>query len=143
MAKGTKVAAKFETYVAGMEQDAAFEAVSFFREVPVEIQGDVKETNKLRTGLIKDICAKYGVKPLGAAAPAGKTLDKVQMVNLWIAGDKMAKKKDSKYFGFDDVALAEVLVSAYKIKYPAHEVNAEAFLRLRAKDNSEDLLTQV
>ena len=71
MAKGEKVAAKFSGYVPGMESDTEFEAVSFFREVPEAIRGDIKAMNKFRSELISEISKKYNVKPLGAVVGTG------------------------------------------------------------------------
>jgi hypothetical protein len=129
MAKGEKVAAKFETYVAGMENDPQFEAVSFFQEVPVEIRGEIKEVNKLRSALIQTICKKYGVKPLGAAAPVGKTLDKALIQTLF----KLAKGDTDK------------VVRAYLIKHPAHEIDAARVTAIAGstEDAAKALLAQV
>ena len=129
MAKGEKVAAKFESYVSGMENDSEFEAVSFFRVVPEELRGEVKEVNKFRTALIKDICTKYGVKPLGAAAPAGKTLDKALIQTLF----KLAK---------GDV---DRVVKAYLIKNPTHELSVDKVSAMCAttEQSAKDLLAQV
>jgi hypothetical protein len=129
MAKREKVAAKFEQYVVGMEKDEAFEAVSFFRAIPDGIKEDVKEINKLRTQLIKDICAQYGVKPLGAAAPAGKTLDKALIQTLF----KLAKGDTAR------------VLKAYMIKNPAHELTEEKIVALCAttEQSAKDLLAQV
>jgi hypothetical protein len=129
MAKGEKVAAKFEGYVVGMESDAQFEAVSFFQEVPVEIRGDIKAVNKLRTALIQAISKKYGVKPLGATAVPGKTLDKALIQTLF----KLAKSDVDK------------VLRAYLIKNPAHELTTDKITAICAstEDTAKSLLAQV
>jgi len=129
MAKGDYVSFKVESYKAGMENDAQFEAVSFRFLVPDESKGDIKLINKFRGEKIREFCKLYDVKPLGAAAPTGKTLDKALIQTLF----KLAK---------GDV---DRVLKAYLIKNPTHEVTAERITAMCAttEQSAKDLLAQV
>lgn len=126
MAKGDYVSFKVEEYKPGMEQDAQFEAVSFRFSVPDENKGDIKLTNKFRSEKIREYCKLYDVKPLGAAMPAGKTLDKALIQTLF----KLAKGD------------AERVVKAYLHKNPTHEITVEKVQAICAntEKTAKDLL---
>ena len=122
MAKGEKIAAKFEAYVPGMENDSEFEAVSFSRNVPEAIKGDIKEVNKFRGVLIKEISLKYGVKPLGAVAVALGTRGlKRDLIKLMV----QAAKGD-----------LEKVATKYNVKYPEHELTVEKIQAIMASSKS-------
>jgi len=129
MAKGDYVSFKVESYKPGMESDANFEAVSFRFAVPEDSKGDIKSTNKFRGEKIREYCKLYDVKPLGAAASAGKTLDKALIQTLF----KLAK---------GDV---DRVLKAYLIKNPTHELTTEKITSLCAttEQSAKDLLAQV
>ena len=131
MAKGEKVAAKFAGYVPGMETDTEFEAVSFFRNVPLDIQGNIKEVNKFRSVLISEISKRYGIKPLGAVAPSGlKGINKAYVLALIDAAKKM------------NMAL-EVAIEKYNTKFPEHGLTLEKAKEIQknSAQAAKDLLT--
>jgi len=129
MAKGDYVSFKVENYKPGMESDGNFEAVSFRFPVPDESKGDIKLTNKFRSERIREYCKLYDVKPLGAAAPAGKTIDKALIQTLF----KLAK---------GDV---DRVLKAYMIKNPSHELTTDKITAMCAttEQSAKDLLAQV
>jgi hypothetical protein len=129
MAKGDYVSFKVEQYKPNMETDANFEAISFRFVVPEDSKGDIKLTNKFRGEKIREYCKLYDVKPLGAAAPAGKTVDKALIQTLF----KLAK---------GDV---DRVLKAYLIKNPSHEITAEKITAMCAstEQSAKDLLAQV
>lgn len=129
MAKGDYVSFKVDSYKAGMENDAQFEAVSFRFPVPEDSKSDKKLTNKFRGTKIKEYCKLYDVKPLGAVAIPGKTLDKALIQTLF----KLTKGDVDK------------VLRAYLNKNPNHELTTDKITAICAstEETAKNLLAQI
>jgi hypothetical protein len=142
MAKGENVSWTLEGYAPGVENHENFLGVCFRKNVAHLVT--TKEKNAERGFGIKETSKLFNLKPLGAAAPASKKVDKVYMGILWSAADKQTKKKGGSHFGKSDAEMAPLLLTIYKTKNPAHEVTEVDFLNMRSGiDAAEDLLAQV